>query len=232
MRGKTCLVTGGNSGIGKVIALKLAEAGAKVIIACRNKEKGQIVRKEIIRKTGNKNISLLFGDFSSFKSVRKLAKDINILIKENNKFNGYLYNTFYPSGTKFPFYFYPFSTFAPIKPDKSIYGKSYLLPNEELEFQYGPLGYTKKRYAITLTLFCSYFDSDNNEYLSITKQIPGSESMDIIFNDNNKLCDSLSKLSKGELYKYIIYNSINLREIGRPITSSYFDSLLTENDLK
>ncbi len=82
MRGKTCLVTGGNSGIGKVIVLKLAEAGARVVIACRNKEKGQIAKKEIIEKTGNKNIDLLFGDFSSFKSVRELAKNINSKCKK------------------------------------------------------------------------------------------------------------------------------------------------------
>lgn len=38
MDGKTIIVTGSNSGIGKVTAKKLAKRGARVIMACRNLE--------------------------------------------------------------------------------------------------------------------------------------------------------------------------------------------------
>lgn len=39
LTGKLAVVTGGNTGIGKETAIKLAQLGADVIIACRNPEK-------------------------------------------------------------------------------------------------------------------------------------------------------------------------------------------------
>jgi len=45
--GKTTLITGGNSGIGRVIALCLARAGARVILAARDPAKGARVVEEI-----------------------------------------------------------------------------------------------------------------------------------------------------------------------------------------
>ena len=40
MKGKICLVTGANSGLGYATALGLAKMQAKVIMLCRNEEKG------------------------------------------------------------------------------------------------------------------------------------------------------------------------------------------------
>ncbi|MBV6416047.1 MAG: 4-formylbenzenesulfonate dehydrogenase TsaC1/TsaC2 [Steroidobacteraceae bacterium] len=44
---KVCLVTGANRGLGRAIAIGLAEAGADVIIACRDKAAGAAVAGEI-----------------------------------------------------------------------------------------------------------------------------------------------------------------------------------------
>jgi 2-dehydro-3-deoxy-D-gluconate 5-dehydrogenase len=45
--GKVALVTGGNSGIGRAIAIALAENGAHVAIASRNEERNKAVAKEL-----------------------------------------------------------------------------------------------------------------------------------------------------------------------------------------
>jgi NAD(P)-dependent dehydrogenase (short-subunit alcohol dehydrogenase family) len=47
VEGKVVLITGGSSGIGKAAAIKIAEAGAKVVIAARGEEELEATRKEI-----------------------------------------------------------------------------------------------------------------------------------------------------------------------------------------
>jgi retinol dehydrogenase 12 len=72
--GKVCLVTGGNSGIGKEAALGLARLGATVIIVCRNRSKGEAAVSEMRGKSVNENVDLLVADLSSMQSVRELAQ--------------------------------------------------------------------------------------------------------------------------------------------------------------
>ncbi|GCE28646.1 short-chain dehydrogenase [Dictyobacter alpinus] len=76
MQGKVCLVTGANSGIGKVTALELAKLGATVIMVSRNRAKGEAVQAEIKRLSGNENVDLLTADMSSIASVRQLAQEV------------------------------------------------------------------------------------------------------------------------------------------------------------
>src|SRR6267143_1751081 len=75
MNGKICLITGGNSGIGKATALGLAKMGATVVIVSRNKEKGETAVTDIIAKSGNKNVELIQADMSSQDSIHKLAEE-------------------------------------------------------------------------------------------------------------------------------------------------------------
>jgi NAD(P)-dependent dehydrogenase (short-subunit alcohol dehydrogenase family) len=76
MKGKTCVVTGANSGIGKETALGLARMGARVLLVCRNREKGQAALEEIRRESGQSELDLLIADMSSQASVRALAEQI------------------------------------------------------------------------------------------------------------------------------------------------------------
>ncbi|MBT33145.1 MAG: short-chain dehydrogenase [Thalassobius sp.] len=82
MEGKICIVTGANAGIGKETALGLAEKGAEVVMLCRNLQKGEAARAEIISKTGNENVHLITVDLASFKSVHQA---INVIKKSYNK---------------------------------------------------------------------------------------------------------------------------------------------------
>jgi NAD(P)-dependent dehydrogenase (short-subunit alcohol dehydrogenase family) len=74
--GRTCLVTGANSGIGKETALGLARMGARVVLVCRNQQKGENALADIQRQTGSSHLDLLIADMSSFGSVRGLAAQV------------------------------------------------------------------------------------------------------------------------------------------------------------
>jgi len=75
MQGKTCLVTGANSGIGKATALGLARQGATVVMVSRNAAKGAAARDELIAQSGNSSIDLLLADLASQQAIRQLAED-------------------------------------------------------------------------------------------------------------------------------------------------------------
>jgi len=76
MSGKICIVTGANSGIGKETALGLAQMDARVVMVCRNAEKGRAALEEIRRESGSSRVDLLIADMSSQASVRVLAEQI------------------------------------------------------------------------------------------------------------------------------------------------------------
>lgn len=79
MSGKTCLITGANSGIGYETAKALASLGAEVIMVCRDQKKGLDAQQKIIKETGNVHVDLLLADLSLMSSVRQLAEQVNRL---------------------------------------------------------------------------------------------------------------------------------------------------------
>ena len=76
LAGKTFVITGANTGIGKVTATDLARRGAHVIVACRTPSKAQPVIDAIKKGTGNDRVELVTLDLGDLTSVRTAAAQI------------------------------------------------------------------------------------------------------------------------------------------------------------
>jgi dehydrogenase/reductase SDR family protein 12 len=81
LRGRTVVITGATSGLGRAAAAQLAELGARVILVGRDSAKAEAVRREIVAATGNANVAVALADLSLLKDVRKLAQ--HLLKKES-----------------------------------------------------------------------------------------------------------------------------------------------------
>jgi len=73
---KTAVVTGANSGIGKITALELARRNYRVVMVCRNQEKAEAAKREITEETGNENIQIEICDLSLMSNIRNSARHI------------------------------------------------------------------------------------------------------------------------------------------------------------
>lgn len=76
LQGKTFVITGANTGIGKITARELARRGAHVILACRSADKTQPVIDEIVRETGNDKLEFVALDLADLASVRRCAEQL------------------------------------------------------------------------------------------------------------------------------------------------------------
>ena len=74
--GKVAIVTGANSGLGRSTALELARHGARVVVACRNLEKGGAVAEEIVAASGPKPAVRQL-DLGSLDSIRRFAGEFS-----------------------------------------------------------------------------------------------------------------------------------------------------------
>jgi retinol dehydrogenase-14 len=75
MAGRTVLITGGSSGIGKATALGLATMGARVAITGRDLEHTEGAAREL-RAAGGGQVDVFIGDMSTQSDVRRLADEV------------------------------------------------------------------------------------------------------------------------------------------------------------
>jgi len=76
MTGKTVVVTGGNSGIGKQTALNLARAGARVVVTARDAARGETAVSDLRAHNVSGEVELVVFDLGDLASVRSGAAEI------------------------------------------------------------------------------------------------------------------------------------------------------------
>jgi NAD(P)-dependent dehydrogenase (short-subunit alcohol dehydrogenase family) len=73
-RGRLAVVTGANSGLGLVTARELARSNARVVLACRDTEKGALAAQSITAKAPDADVTVEALDLASLASVRAFAE--------------------------------------------------------------------------------------------------------------------------------------------------------------
>lgn len=86
--GKTVIITGANTGIGKETAKVLSAKGGRIILACRDMKKCEEAKTEIEYDTVNQQIICKELDLASLSSIHKFADDVN----KNERFVDILIN--------------------------------------------------------------------------------------------------------------------------------------------
>jgi retinol dehydrogenase-14 len=76
MTGRSVVITGGNSGIGKATAEALARLGARVVITSRDAGRGASAVADIRRASGNDAVECVSLDLASLASVRDCAGEL------------------------------------------------------------------------------------------------------------------------------------------------------------
>jgi NAD(P)-dependent dehydrogenase (short-subunit alcohol dehydrogenase family) len=81
-QGRIAIVTGANIGLGFDTALALAGKGCRVVLACRNLDKAQAARGQILAHHPKAHVECQALDLSSLKSVRSFA---TVFLKSHKK---------------------------------------------------------------------------------------------------------------------------------------------------
>ncbi|MFI8995068.1 oxidoreductase [Streptomyces sp. NPDC053542] len=76
LTGKLAVVTGANSGLGYVTARELARRGAKVILACRDKDRGAAAAAQLHSEVPASDVEMRTLDLADLASVRGFAADL------------------------------------------------------------------------------------------------------------------------------------------------------------
>ncbi|OIQ37579.1 MAG: short-chain dehydrogenase [Crocinitomix sp. MedPE-SWsnd] len=76
-KGKLALITGANTGLGLETTKWFVQKDIKVVMACRNLEKAEEAKKNVLSEFPNADIDLMKLDLSSLESVKNFASEFN-----------------------------------------------------------------------------------------------------------------------------------------------------------
>uniref|UniRef100_A0A1A8GMS4 Dehydrogenase/reductase (SDR family) member 12 n=1 Tax=Nothobranchius korthausae TaxID=1143690 RepID=A0A1A8GMS4_9TELE len=77
LSGRSFIVTGANSGIGKAAAQELASRGGTIHMVCRDKGRAEAAKAEIIANSKNQNVHVYIVDMSSARQVWEFAQSFS-----------------------------------------------------------------------------------------------------------------------------------------------------------
>jgi len=89
LHGKSYIITGANSGIGKHTAWELAKRGGTIHMVCRNPVTAEEAQKELIKETGNKDIHVHILDLAKTRDVISFTEKFS---KEQTKLDALVNN--------------------------------------------------------------------------------------------------------------------------------------------
>lgn len=75
MKGRLCIITGANTGIGYHTAKQLAQKGATVVLVCRDQEKAETAQKEIKQATGSHSVYRMHCDLNNMHSIDSFTNE-------------------------------------------------------------------------------------------------------------------------------------------------------------
>ncbi|MFV1885307.1 MAG: SDR family oxidoreductase [Balneola sp.] len=76
MNNKLCVITGANSGIGFETARELVRQGAFIVMVCRNEDKAEAAKSELLEENPGSGVDIILCDFASQDEIRKAANTI------------------------------------------------------------------------------------------------------------------------------------------------------------
>ena len=74
--GRVAVVTGANSGLGFVTARELARKGARVVLACRDEQRGETAKQQLRFAVPTARVQLKLLDLASLKSIHAFVDDV------------------------------------------------------------------------------------------------------------------------------------------------------------
>jgi NAD(P)-dependent dehydrogenase (short-subunit alcohol dehydrogenase family) len=77
LRGRICLVTGANKGLGLEIAKGLARRGCTLYLACRSEERGKEAVEAVRHEADNRDVHLKVCDLASSAAIAALAAELD-----------------------------------------------------------------------------------------------------------------------------------------------------------